>query len=65
MPDDKDKIGEPDRDRISVSDPNEVRDWCDRLSVSEQKLREARKTAGPMVDDVKTLLENGDPLESK
>lgn len=56
MPDDKDKVGKPDRDRINVNEPYEVKYWCSQFGVTEQRLREAVKAVGPMVADVKRYL---------
>ena len=46
MSDDKDKRGSPDRNRISLSEDYEVRDWSKSLGVTEQQLRSAIENAG-------------------
>lgn len=56
MPDDKHKVGKPDRDRINVHEPYELRHWCAHFGVTEQQLRDAVKKVGPMVADVKRHL---------
>lgn len=56
MPDDKNLIGSPDRDRISLSEDYEVRDWTQSLGVSEDELREAVDAVGNSVDAVRAYL---------
>jgi hypothetical protein len=56
MPDDKDKTGKPDRDRINVNEPYELRDWSKELGVTPDALKDAVREVGPMVDDVKRKL---------
>ena len=56
MSDDKHKVGKPDRDRINVNEPYEVRDWSKDLNVTPEKLKDAVKKVGPMVKDVKKEL---------
>jgi hypothetical protein len=52
MADDKNKTGKPDRDRINVNEPYELRDWTKKFGVSEGELKAAVKAVGPMVKDV-------------
>jgi hypothetical protein len=56
MIDDKSEPGGQDRIRINVSQPFEVRDWCNSLGCTEQALRAAVKAVGPMAGDVRTYL---------
>jgi hypothetical protein len=56
MADDKDKTGKPDRDRINVHEPYELRDWSEKFGVTPEKLKDAVREVGPMVDDVKRKL---------
>ncbi|RYG99758.1 MAG: DUF3606 domain-containing protein [Alphaproteobacteria bacterium] len=56
MADNKSDVGSPDRDRISLSEAYEVRDWSDSLGVSEERLREAVKTVGNSADKVREYL---------
>jgi hypothetical protein len=56
MPDDPTKRGPPDRDRIAVSDPNELRHWSKSLGVSEEKLKEAVQQVGTSADKVREYL---------
>jgi hypothetical protein len=60
MADDKSKVGKPDRDRINLEEPYEVRDWAKSLGVSEDQLRSAVAKAGPMVKDVRNHLQQSD-----
>jgi hypothetical protein len=52
MADDKTKAGKPDRDRINTSEAYEVRDWAQKLGVSEEALKAAARKVGPMAADV-------------
>lgn len=56
MPDDKSKTGKEDDLRINIHQDYERRDWAKKLGVSEDRLREAVKKAGPMVKDVRQEL---------
>ena len=56
MADDKNSIGSPDRDRISLSEDYEVRDWTKSLGVSEDELREAVDAVGNSADKVSEYL---------
>lgn len=46
MPDRPGNRGEPDRSRISLEQPHEVRYWTRALGVSERELRNAIAAAG-------------------
>lgn len=54
--DDERNVGSPDRDRISLSEDYEVRDWTQALGVSEQELREALDAVGSSADKVRAYL---------
>lgn len=56
MADDKNVTGAPDRDRISLSEEYEIRDWTRSLGVSEDELREAVDAVGNSVDKVRDYL---------
>ncbi|MEI4508649.1 DUF3606 domain-containing protein [Sphingopyxis sp. CCNWLW253] len=56
MADDKKSVGSPDRDRISLSEDYEVRDWSASLGVSEAELREAVDAVGNSADKVRDYL---------
>jgi hypothetical protein len=56
MADDKNNIGSPDRDRISLSEDYEIRDWTQSLGVSEAELREAVDAVGNSADAVRAYL---------
>ena len=56
MSDDRSKAGGPDRQRISLAEDYEVRDWATRFGVSEDALREAVAKVGHMADDVEREL---------
>jgi len=58
MSDDKSKAGKPDRDRINVQEDYELRQWAEHFKVSPGKVREAVRSVGPMVKDVKKYLSN-------
>ena len=57
MSDDLTQRGEPDRSRIALNEDHEIRYWTERFGVSEGRLREAVKSAGNSVDDVRQWLE--------
>ena len=59
MADDINNIGSPDRDRISLSEDYEIRDWTQSLGVSEAELREAVDAVGNSVDAVRAYLKRG------
>jgi len=54
--DDKTNRGSPDRDRIDMSDPDEVRNWTKSLGVSKEELERAVQAAGPMASKVREHL---------
>lgn len=56
MSDDKTNTGNPDRQRISLSEDYEVRDWAQKFGVSEDRLRAAVEKVGNMADDVEREL---------
>lgn len=59
MADDKKSVGTPDRDRISLSEDYEIRDWTQALGVSEAQLREAVDAVGNSADKVREYLKLG------
>lgn len=59
MSDDKSQTGNPDRQRISLSEDYEVRDWSQKFGVSEERLRAAVAKVGNMADDVERELRGG------
>lgn len=54
--DDKEKTGKPDRDRINVHEPYELRDWAKHFGVTEEQVRKAVTKVGVMVKDVQREL---------
>lgn len=56
MSDDKTKTGGQDRQRISLSEDYEVRDWAERFGVTEDQLRAAVGRVGNQADAVKREL---------
>lgn len=56
MTDDKTKAGGQDRQRISLNEDYEVRDWASKFGVSEERLRAAVAKVGNMADDVEREL---------
>lgn len=58
MADDTKNVGSPDRDRISLSEDYEVRDWSKSLGVSEDRLREAVGKVGNSADKVREYLKD-------
>jgi len=56
MSDDKSKSGSPDRDRIDINDPDEVRNWTKSLGVSKEELQRAVQAAGDRAEKVREFL---------
>ncbi|WP_019370818.1 MULTISPECIES: DUF3606 domain-containing protein [unclassified Sphingomonas] len=56
MADDKTKVGGQDRQRISLSEDYEVRDWTESFGVSKERLVEAVNAVGDRADDVREYL---------
>lgn len=46
MSDDKGDPGRPDRDRIDMNDPDEVRNWTQSLGVTREELQRAVEAVG-------------------
>ena len=59
MSDDKGKRGSPDRDRIDMSDPDEVRNWTKSLGVTKEELQKAVQAAGDRAEQVREYLGRG------
>ena len=56
MSDDRTRRGSPDRDRIDIHDPDEVRNWTESLGVSREELERAVQAAGDRADQVREYL---------
>jgi hypothetical protein len=56
MSDNKSDRGSPDRDRIDMNDPDEVRNWTKSLGVSKEELARAVQAAGDRADKVREFL---------
>lgn len=56
MSDDKNKRGKPDRDRVNINEPYEVRQWTEYWGVTEAQLRRCVERVGVMVKDVERCL---------
>jgi Protein of unknown function (DUF3606) len=56
MPDDKKKVGKPDRDRVSAKEPYEVRDLAKKVGLPEPLVKNVIDREGPMRRDVETYL---------
>jgi hypothetical protein len=56
MSDDRSNRGSPDRDRIDINDPDEVRNWTESLGVSREELQRAVQAAGDRADQVREYL---------
>jgi hypothetical protein len=52
MSDDKGNRGSPDRDRIDINDPDEVRNWTKSLGVTKEELQRAVEAVGPTAGKV-------------
>ena len=56
MADGKTNTGSPDRDRIGLSEVDEVRDWCESLGCTDAELRAALTAVGNIPDRVREYL---------
>lgn len=56
MADDKANRGSPDRDRIDVNDPDELRNWSKSFNTTPDKLKEAVKAVGTTASKVREHL---------
>jgi len=56
MSDDRTNRGSPDRDRIDMNDPDEVRNWTKSLGVSREELERAVQAAGDRAERVREYL---------
>jgi hypothetical protein len=56
MADNLQENGKRDDSRINVDQDHEVRYWSEELGISPNELRQAVQYAGPMVKDVRRLL---------
>ena len=59
MSDNKSERGSPDRDRIDMNDPDEVRNWTKSLGVSKEDLQKAVQAAGTSASKVREYLSRG------
>jgi len=60
MSDNKGNRGSPDRDRIDIHDPDEVRNWTKSLGISKEELERAVREAGSdRADKVREHLNRG------
>ena len=58
MADNTKNVGNPDRQRISLSQEHEVRDWAKKFGVSEDMLRTAVTQVGNQASDVERYLKD-------
>jgi hypothetical protein len=56
MSDDKAERGPPDRDRIDINDPDEIRNWTKSLGVTGDELRRAVHAVGTHASRVREYL---------
>ena len=56
MSDDKSNRGSPDRDRIDIHDPSELRYWTKALKISPEKLKEVVGQVGTSAKKVRHAL---------
>jgi hypothetical protein len=51
--DDKLKTGRADDSRINIKESYELQYWSENLNVSQEELKKAVESAGPLVEDVR------------
>jgi hypothetical protein len=56
MPDNKKKVGKPDRDRVSAGESYEVRDLAKKFELPPPLVKNVVKQEGPMRQDVEKYL---------
>lgn len=56
MPDNKKKVGKPDRDRVSAGEDYEVRDLAKKFELPEPLVKNVIAQEGPMRKDVEGYL---------
>jgi hypothetical protein len=56
MSDDRNRTGGQDRERISLTEDYEVRDWAAKFGVTEKALRDAVARVGDRAEDVQKEL---------
>ena len=56
MSDDKAQRGSPDRDRIDINDPDEIRNWTKSLGISKEELESAVSAVGSQASAVREYL---------
>jgi hypothetical protein len=56
MADDKQNRGSPDRQRIDVNDPDELRNWSKSLNATPEQIKEAVAKVGPTAEKVREHL---------
>ena len=59
MPDDLNKRGGQDRQRIDTTQDHELRDWSKTLGVTTQRLKEAVQAVGDRAEKVREYLSRG------
>jgi len=59
MADDKSNRGSPDRDRIDVNDPDELRNWSRSHNKTEEEIKEAVRVVGNSAAKVRERLGAG------
>ena len=57
MADDRNNRGQPDRIKVNIDDPYEVRYWTDRLRCTGEELRDAVGTVGVGVSAVEDYIQ--------
>lgn len=57
MPDDKKKVGKPDRDRVSANEPYEVRRIAKQTDMPAPLVKNVVKQVGPMRKNVEAYIE--------
>ncbi|UYQ95510.1 DUF3606 domain-containing protein [Chitinophaga horti] len=56
MADNLKNTGKQDDIRINVNQSWELRDWCQKLGVTPEQLKDAVRAVGPVVKDVRAYL---------
>ena len=56
MANDRSTAGQAEVDRVNIHEPDDVRDWAQRLQVDEDQLKETIQAVGTSVNAIKKAL---------
>jgi len=57
------RLGAPEEERISLGDPQQMREWASKLGVTQEHLRELVAQVGPRVRDLQQRLSQPEAVD--